>query len=202
MARRRLKDPAEAAADRAVEELVERPQARVAEGKRPTPYTVNPQMGRFARVVETVIDEAAALDEAAVLREYEELERRLVIREALTPEVIRREQNEVDHLAYRAHRLYVLARITRDLFDAEAAIALASMRENAALELENEKDAGKRSKAPTIQDIQDRAAAKYPDEWRDINRRQIEVRKAVENLENLAERWARRSWTLASMAGS
>jgi len=190
-----MKDPEELAADAAVEALVEHPQA----GKNPTPFNINPSMGRFSRLVSTVTDEAEGVD---VEQEYEELEKRLSISEALTPEVIKREQNEVDRLAYAAHRLYVLARIALERFDTEAGISQAAMRTQAAVSLQSEKDAGKRSKAITDADVQQRMAELYPDEVRAVDDQKIRARKAVENLENLAERWARRSWTLSSMAGA
>lgn len=197
MARRRLKDAAEqAAADAAVESLVEHPQAA---GKSPSPYSVDPRMVRFRSVVSTIVDEARGVDIDA---EFEELERRLRIDEALTPEVIRREQNEVDHLAWRAHRLYVLARVALEQFDFEAGIAVAAMHEQAIVGLQVEKASGLRTKQITEKDVEERAATLYPDEVRDIQDRKIKARKTVESLENLAERWARRSWTLSSMAGS
>lgn len=196
MTRRRI-----AAAEETVEDLVERPNAtppKAGSGGNPVPYTVDPKMRRFEAIVRTVTDEAERTD---VDREFTLLEARLKIEGALTPEKLRHEQNDVDMLAYRAHKLYVVARVALERFSAEAEIALGAMREAATASLQAEKDSGKLSKQITDTSVADRARAMYPDEFREIELRKVMARKVVDNLEFLADRWARRSATLASMAG-
>lgn len=193
MTRRRVKEDAE--------DLVERPNAgpaKVGSGGNPLPYSVDPRLRRFEAVIATVTDEGATVN---VDMEYALLEERLEIKGALTPARLQQEQNEVDRLAYRAHKLYVVGRVALERFNAEAEVALAAMRGQAALALEAEKKAGTITKQITDASVADRARAMYPDEYREIELRKVIARKAVDNLEFLADRWARRSATLASMAG-
>lgn len=90
-------------------------------------------------------------------------------------------------IARLAHRLYVNARVEREVFEIDATIVLADMRAQATAVLQVEKEGGKRSKAITDADVESTMATMFPDEWRAIARRRKQVEMAVKHLEQLAE---------------
>lgn len=108
--------------------------------------------------------------------------------------------NEVEHNAYRAFVLYVNAREALESYTIDCMAIEAAMRDAATLDLQSEKDDGKRTKAITDKDIETRMSSKYPDEYRSISTRRVRARKMVDACERLAELWKFRSKTLAAIA--
>lgn len=153
----------------------------------------------MGEVIETIFPEGA-ID--SINGEYDELEKGLELAGALTPNAIRDALNGCEKKALRASRVHLMAKIDLARFERECEVAIGAMRENAAAELEAEKVAGTRSKAPTINDITDRAATKFPDEWRDINSSLSRSKRTVDQLERFAKLWEGRRFTLAAMAGA
>lgn len=66
-------------------------------------------------------------------------------------------------------------------------------------ELDRERAEGKRSKAPTIQDVEDRTVANWPDEIASIRRAKDEIHAVVEVAETLETAWRSRAATLREM---
>ena len=159
------------------------------------------ELGRgFDKVVKTIM--ADGLDVAA---EFDELEKGLAIKQALTPEAIRVQLNAVEINALRAHRLVVLAKVARERYRIEAQVIRGAMRDQAlaALSVERTQAAANKEKSKQITeaDVLEKAAAMFPDEWHAISEKMESAEQSVKHMEKLAELWQRRSWTLASLAG-
>ena len=73
------------------------------------------------------------------------------------------------------------------------------LRSTARAELEQEKTEGKRSKAPTIQDIDDRMVAGWPDEARALRASKAEMHGALRAAEGLETAWRSRASDLRAM---
>lgn len=154
-------------------------------------------MGRgFDAVINTVIDER--ID---VKAEYEALEEALEIKDALTPEAVRRSLERVEGFALRASKLLTIAKVVRERYKIDMHVAMGSMRDQALAALEAEKKSGGRTKQITIDDVAAKVASIHPDEWRELSERLARAEYFVKHLERLAELWQRRSYTLASLAG-
>lgn len=167
------------------------------DARKPLPYSEEPTVAdQLARLVTKVIDEGLGLD---IEVEYDELERGLVLPDALTPQVVMAAINECERNAKRAHRLYVLARYQFDRYKIAAEVALGAMREAATHKLGVLKAAGQHPKQVTDQDVKDMAATMYPDEWTNINDRLARTEQTLVHLARFADLWQRRSWSLSSL---
>lgn len=167
------------------------------QGRAPLPYTETPTVAdQLAQLVTKVIDEGLGLD---INAEYEELERGLVLPDALTPQVVAGAINFCEHNAKRAHRLFVLARYQYDRYKITAEVALGAMREAATHRLGVMKAAGQHPKQVTDSDVRDMAATMYPDEWIDINDRMARTEHTLAHLARFADLWQRRSWSLSAL---
>jgi hypothetical protein len=78
-------------------------------------------------------------------------------------------------------------------------VAIGAMREVAIVALQADKDAGKRSKQITDADVTGKAAAMFPDEWREVNERLLKGEQTVKLCEKLSELWSGRRYSLSSM---
>lgn len=96
--------------------------------------------------------------------------------------------------AFTAACLVRAAKLADDHFSFELSKRTEVLRTAARDELEREKADGKRSKAPTIQDIEDRTVANWPDEMAAISRRRGEMHGAFRSIEALEKAW----WTRCS----
>jgi hypothetical protein len=149
--------------------------------------------GGYARIVTRMIPSDPEGD-------YAELERKLRLRETAPH---RAEQSaildaldETQDCAWRAHCLYLGARVAYESFEIDARTVTSSMRDAATISLQEEKTRGTRSKQITDADVEARMAEMFPDEWRSLSLRRVEARKAVDALEQLAKLWGSRSSTL------
>jgi hypothetical protein len=104
-----------------------------------------------------------------------------------------------EDMAERAFALLVNAKVARDAYDIDARAIEAGMRDQANAALQAEKDAKTRSKAITDADVTAYMAAKFPDEWRDIEARRGKARRTVSYLEDLAKRAGERARDLRQM---
>lgn len=104
------------------------------------------------------------------------------------------ERNIVD-----ATRLHRAARLEEERVRYDTAKREEILRTSARAELEREKADGKRSKAPTIQDVEDRMIASWPDALSDIRGARDKVHAVVETTDALCRAWVSRAATLRSM---
>lgn len=163
----------------------------------PLPFSETPTVAeQLAQLVTKVIDEGLGLD---INSEYDELERGLVLPDALTPMVVAAAINLCESNAKRAHRLYVLARYQFDRYKIQAEVALGAMREAATHRLGVMKAAGQHPKQVTDSDVKDMAATMFPDEWVDINDRFARTEHTLAHLARFADLWQRRSWSLSAL---
>lgn len=103
----------------------------------------------------------------------------------------RAEQNRVD-----ACRLARFTKLEDERVEHEVKKRLEVLRTSAREELDKEKAAGTRSKAPTIQDVEDRVVANWPDEVESIRRRTAEMHGVLRAVEGLEDAWKSRCHTL------
>ena len=96
-------------------------------------------------------------------------------------------------MAERAFALYVNARVAQERLEIQTKVVTSAMRDQANAILQREKDDKKRSKTITDADVESVMAAKYPDEYVEIETRRLKARKMVEDLKDLHERVCRRA---------
>lgn len=182
-------------AEAAAEDIVQKPPHQ--QSRNPKPYSIEPRFGRnFDRVVELVFDESVDVE-----AEYVELERALDIEQALSAQVVKEELSKAEKRAFRAHRLYVTAKLELERYEIDVGVAVGAMRERAVIELSKEKDDGARKKQITEQDVTDRCVTLFPDEWRQVQNDRERSKRTVELLGKLSELWFKRSYSLSAMLG-
>lgn len=108
--------------------------------------------------------------------------------------------DRADRNAVDAQALARLAKLEDEAFGQEVEERLGVLRAHAVDALEAEKAAGKRSKAPTLDDIRGRMVADYGDEVRALERRRAELHGAARVLESLHDAWRSRAASLREMA--
>jgi len=101
--------------------------------------------------------------------------------------------------AFDAGLLARAAKLEQEEVDRRTGAELEVLRTAARDELEKEKTEGRRSKAPTIQDVEDRVVANWPDKSSQLHRRREEIHAARAVADNLESRWVSRCATLRSM---
>ena len=121
---------------------------------------------------------------------------------ALTPNVLRSQLVENPILYRLANKLYILARYEFEKFDHRYEQEMAMMRQTASIHLNREKAEGRRSKAPTIKDIEDRAMALFPEEIEEANDNRVRLRETVEDLKHLVDVFKARGFSLRAILGS
>jgi hypothetical protein len=107
----------------------------------------------------------------------------------------RADRNIVD-----AERLVRAAKLEQERVDRNVAIELEVLRTTARKELEAEKVAGTRSKAPTLDDIADRMTANWPSKMAEVKAPSEEIHAVRSVCEKLEVAWRSRSQSLRSMA--
>lgn len=135
-----------------------------------------------------------------VAKEYALIKDALEIRDALTPDRMRRAQNSMEDIANRAHQLYIIAKVEVSAYMRETEHIFGSIREAGIQALEHDKRTGARSKQITDADAKAAAAVLYPDEWADICTRRERAEAMLKQLENLASLVRSRCYTVSSMA--
>lgn len=104
-----------------------------------------------------------------------------------------------DRNFFEAAKLERAAKLEEQRIDRDVETRLETLRTKASAELEAEKAAGTRSKAPTIQDIKDRVAANWPTLHNEICRQSEEIHAARAVCEQLTLAWRSRASSLRSM---
>jgi hypothetical protein len=99
-----------------------------------------------------------------------------------------------------AVKLSRAAKLEQERIDRKVAEDIETMRTAVRGELEREKKSGERSKAPTLQDIEDRMIANWPTEYSRLRRRSEEIHAARAVAEGLEMAWRSRASSLRSMA--
>lgn len=107
----------------------------------------------------------------------------------------RADRNIVD-----AERLVRAAKLEQERVDRNVAIELEVLRTTARKELEAEKAAGTRSKAPTLDDIKDRMTANWPTKMGEVSGPSEEIHGVRSVCEKLEVAWRSRSQSLRAMA--
>ncbi len=157
-------------------------------------HTSTIERGAWGGVIETII----TID---VQAEFDELTELLSLGNGVTDYgVILSALDASSTNAFRATRLARAAKLEELKVDREVSEHLEVLRTSASKALNQEKVDGTRSKAPTIQDIEDRMMANWPGQVH-TQRRKSEEMHAVRGLcESLEARWAARLFSLKSMA--
>lgn len=135
-----------------------------------------------------------------VAAEYAEIKEALVIKDALTPDRLRRAANAQEDIANRAHQLYIIAKVEVQAYMRETEGIYGAIREAAIMELEKAKANKERTKQITDADAKSEAARLYPDEWADICTRRDRAEAMLKQLENLAQLARSRCYTVSNMA--
>lgn len=145
-----------------------------------------------------VISDVFNLD---VHKTYARLEEELTLGDGATEygTVLRAVDSSSKNL-FEAARLARKAKLEDEKFGAELDKRLEVLRSAAQQELEKEKAAGVRSKAPTIQDINDRMLFSWPDEVVSIRSRKSEMHGALRAIEALELSWRDRCQALRALA--
>jgi hypothetical protein len=107
--------------------------------------------------------------------------------------------DEAETNARMAHRLWITIQIERKRWELENEAVHAAMRTKALEMIQREKDAGRRSKVISKEDVDGMAAMMHPDEWKSGELKRAKLKATEENLENLAEMWTSRCKSLQVM---
>jgi len=193
--RRRLIERQEGAAEQSaraeVESLVA--SANREPGMLPTgPVLPSLPKHRMQRVVEKIFD--IDIDKA-----YAELEGKLWIDNALTPQAIRAALNTCEKYALLAHQLYVAAKDQSDAYARDADPVIGAMRKQATEALARDKAGGRTAKQVTEEDVRLKMASLFPDEYREIFGRKDRLKHAVTYLERHSDLWKNRTFSLTSL---
>ena len=174
--------PGEGAHDPETGEIEEPPK------KAPPPLFASANLGPgispdFQRIIETTYA-------ADAFKDYDDLEKNLEVGENRGDYgTLREALDKAEARARRAHRLYLGSKIELVNWEADARAVMAAMREKARLQLEDEKADGVRKKAIVKDDVVDRIADLFPDEWKAQEVMRAKLKGVVEDMEHLAARW-------------
>lgn len=156
--------------------------------KEPPPLFASANLGDgihpdFQRIIETTFA-------ADAFRDYDDLERNLEVGDQRGDYAALREHlDKAEARARRAHKLYLGSKLELVKWEADSRGVNAAMRDEARQELEAEKLAGERKKVISKEDVEDRIADKYADEWKAQEVRRSKMKLVVEDLEHLTRRW-------------
>lgn len=157
------------------------------------PSIPKPRQG-LARIVEKVF-------QVDVESAYAELEGKLAIDDALTPQTVRAALNRCEDNARLAHQMFVTAKVQAADYEREAEPVIGAMRRAANASLTRDKTLGKYSKQITDKDVELKMASMFPDEYVEVFGRIDRLKKAVSHLERLADLWKNRSFSLSALNG-
>lgn len=181
-----------------MEAIADEPFPKSSPAKQPPPLYASANLGEgvnpdFARITETIF----AVD---VLRDYDDLEKHLEVGEQRNDyRTLTEHLDKAEARARRAHALYLGAKIELVKWEADSRVVMAAMRDKARLELETEKLEGTRKKVIGKEDVEDRVADLYPDEWKAQEVRRAKMKATVEHLERLAELWKTKCYSLSTL---
>ena len=137
----------------------------------------------YARIVETLYAADAASD-------YEDLERNLVVGEDRGDYVtLRKALDEAEARARKAHQILLGAKIEEVRWTASSKRIWANMRDTARQQLEAEKEEGTRKKQATIEEVDERIAEIFADEYLHHAETKAKLKGMIESLEHLVTRW-------------
>lgn len=108
--------------------------------------------------------------------------------------------NNAEKNAFNAGQLARLAKLEQELVEQKCDRELEVLRTDARKELDQEKKDGTRTKAPTIQDVDDRIMAKWPDRVSSLRTRKEEAHGVRGTMDNLLESWRSRCFSLRTLA--
>jgi hypothetical protein len=191
-----------AAAEALAEELKKNDQPPPRQGFGGKFPSAQPQGGKpeVPRSIQRIVETTFLLDD-----EIDVVAKRLVADLSIGPQradygTVMAHLDRAEENARLAVRLMLTGKMARDRYELEVAPLVASMRAEATLVLQREKDQGKRSKAITDADVEGKAVELFRDEWQSIHdeRRQLEL--TVRGLEHQTENWASRCRTLQTIA--
>lgn len=97
------------------------------------------------------------------------------------------ELGSAEDKAQRAVELQVNAEVALEEFEIDCLVTIGALKARAREQLHAEG-----TKAPTETLLKETAATMHADEWRDVQRRQAQMKGAVEAMRSLAERWKER----------
>lgn len=101
--------------------------------------------------------------------------------------------------ARSAHRLFCTAKVAHREWELENALVFSAMYAEATASLQQEKDSKARNKAITDADVTHRAVVLFPDEYKAQEVRKTKVEMMVKSMENLADMWKSRVFTLRAI---
>lgn len=137
------------------------------------------------------------------LRIYERLIKELSIGEQRANyAVVNAALDRAEENARLAFRLYLTAKYEAEKYELDLAPINATIRENATLDLQSEKNDGERAKAITNGDVDARAQTMYPDHCRAIGDGRRKVKSMVASCAKLADLWKSRCRSLEVMLQS
>jgi len=155
-----------------------------------------PELKRgFNEIVRDIFDG----ERLVVLDEFKAIEESLSIKGALTPVAIQDAANNVESMANRAFRLYILAQNEYEAYVREIAVVESAMRDAATAQLEKEKANGSRSKMITEADVAATISQSFPDEWDDVQRRKGYAKGMLDDLNNLSSLAKSRCFSVSNM---
>ncbi len=153
-----------------------------------------PMSSGFERIVETVFIKD-------VWETYEKLEAKLRIGdERKDYGRVMRELDDAEGNARLAHRLWSTAMVAREEWELRNEVIFAAMKKEAHRQLQDDKDAGHRSKMITDADVTAQVALIYPDEYQHQEVKRKKVKAMEKSMEDLAAKWDSRCRTLATLA--
>lgn len=134
-----------------------------------------------------------------LIKEFDTIEGSLSITGSLSPGVISRAANQSEDMARRAYRLYIVGKVEYEAYMRRTEGLVAVLRDGATKALEMEKASGIRTKQITDADVISMIAAKYGDEWEDIQVRRNRAKGMLGYLEVLSDLSKKRCFTVARM---
>lgn len=114
---------------------------------------------------------------------------------------LHKELDYAETRAYRAHRLYLSAKLERDRWERENEVMFGAFWSEATRSLQKEKDDNVRSKQITDADVKARCATLFPDDYQAQELERAKVKGAIDSMEDLSEEWKSRCRTLQTMMG-
>lgn len=121
----------------------------------------------------------------------------LSLDDALNPQAVRAALNRTEACALLAHQLFVAVKTEFESFKLRADATVGSMREAAVDQLNATR--GKGDKPLTDKDVDAKMHRMYPDEYREIRARRIQVEQTTAHVERLASLWEARGRSLKSL---
>lgn len=164
-----------------------------ADGQSGFPKAPDMQRG-FQTIVKDLFD-----DGYDVVEEYTACKEAMVIKDALTPERLKRAANEQEDISLRAHRLYIVGKVEVSAYMRETEAVYGAIRDAAIQHLEQQKANKTRTKQITDADVKAEAARLYPDEWADICTRRDRAEAMLSQLQRLSEAGKSRCYTISNM---